>query len=177
MTFWELECSSCRPTIERITATLSITPAIRGRCSPIWTPGSRVGDRLELAADAVGRVGLEVEGILMRRAARQVDHDHRLVRRAGGSDRGSARAPASAWSSPGRLSPPIASPPILRNDRRDRPSQYRSSPARSPQGQHDRSLPAPRPDRLRSPEIPGPRPDVRRVLNNNIIRAGVGQGP
>ena len=33
------------------------------------------------------------------------------------------RACASAWSSPGRLSPPIASPPSFRNDRRDWPSQ------------------------------------------------------
>ena len=48
----------------------------------------------------------------------------------------------SAWSSPGRLNPPIASPPILRNDRRDWPSQYRVCPP----GPHkvsmvDRSLP------------------------------------
>ena len=48
----------------------------------------------------------------------------------------------SAWSSPGRLNPPIASPPILRNDLRDWPSQYRVCPP----GPHkvsmvDRSLP------------------------------------
>ena len=53
MTFWKLECSSRRPTIERITATLSITPAIRGSSSPIWTPGSRVaiGPELTLIAN------------------------------------------------------------------------------------------------------------------------------
>ena len=42
VTLCELECSSRRPTIERITATLSISPAIRGRCSQMWTPGSLV---------------------------------------------------------------------------------------------------------------------------------------
>src|SRR5579872_3413034 len=40
-------------------------------------------DRLELAADIGRRVGLQVEHVLMRRAAGQVDHDDRLV---GGSD-------------------------------------------------------------------------------------------
>ena len=42
VTFWKLECSSRRPTIDRMTATLSMTPAIRGSISLIWTPGSRV---------------------------------------------------------------------------------------------------------------------------------------
>jgi hypothetical protein len=36
-------------------------------------------DRFELAAYLGRRVELEVEGVLMRRPARQVDHDHRLV--------------------------------------------------------------------------------------------------
>ena len=39
------------------------------------------GDRLELAADSRGSIGLEVERVLVRQAAREVDHDHRLVRR------------------------------------------------------------------------------------------------
>ncbi len=67
VTFWKLECSSRRPTIERITATLSMTPAIRGSMLADLDAGQPGRDRLELAADAVGRVGLEVEGVLVRR--------------------------------------------------------------------------------------------------------------
>ena len=40
------------------------------------------GNGFELAANLRGRVHLEVEDVLMRRAAWQENHDHRLVRTA-----------------------------------------------------------------------------------------------
>ena len=45
-----------------------------------WRPRR---DRLELAPDLLGRIGLQVERVLMCQAARQVDHDDRFVRPAG----------------------------------------------------------------------------------------------
>ena len=92
---WKLECSSCWPTSERITASLSMTAAVRGSSSPTWTPGQLRGDRLELAADLRRGVGLEVERVLVRQAAGEVDHDHRLVRRPPGS------RPCRRWPPPG----------------------------------------------------------------------------
>ena len=41
------------------------------------------GDRFEFAPDFARRVRLQIEDILMRRTARQEDHDHRLMRPAG----------------------------------------------------------------------------------------------
>ncbi len=46
------------------------------------------GDGLEFAADLGRRIHLQIEDILMRRAARQEDHDHRLVRRTAHARRG-----------------------------------------------------------------------------------------
>lgn len=39
------------------------------------------GDRAKLPADLRGRIGLEVDHVLVRRPARQEDHDHRLLPR------------------------------------------------------------------------------------------------
>ena len=50
----------------------------------MWMPGVRRGDRAELAADAVGRIGLEVEAVVLRQAAGQEDVDHRPGPRAAG---------------------------------------------------------------------------------------------
>jgi hypothetical protein len=41
-------------------------------------PGDRRVDRVELAADAVGGLGLHVEGVVLPESAAQQDHDHRL---------------------------------------------------------------------------------------------------
>src|SRR5579863_3754049 len=90
-------------------------------------------------------------------------------------DRAGPAARASAWSSSGRPSPPMASPPSLRNSRRVRPSQYRLSAP----GPHKVSMIDPSPIEVRPASVdrvPGPLRDVRLMLNNNIILAGVGQG-
>ena len=81
-------------------------------------PGTTVGIGLNSPRISAGGVGLEVEGVVMRQAAGEVDHDDGLVRAA------QARR-ASALSRSGKARPPIARPPILRNDRRETPSQYR----------------------------------------------------
>ena len=75
----ESECSSTE-TSERTTASLSHMRACSGKCSQICTPGTLVGDRLELAAELRRGVGLEVVHVHVRRAAGQVDHDRGLVR-------------------------------------------------------------------------------------------------
>src|ERR1044071_2905637 len=90
-------------------------------------------------------------------------------------DEPAPRACASAWSSAGRLSPPIARPPSLRNSRRDRPSQYRWPLP----GPHKVSMIDPSPTEVGPASVrmvPGPHHDVRRMLNNNIIPGGIGQG-
>ena len=54
----------------------------RGRCSLTFRPGCGRGDRLELAADPVGRVRLHVEGVDVRGAAELVQEEDVLRPRA-----------------------------------------------------------------------------------------------
>ena len=88
-----------------MTANLSIIRASRGMCSQISRPGTLVG--IGLYSPRIPRgVRLEVEHVLVRRAARQEDHDDRLVR---------ADAPPARFG-PEQLrqrSPPRARPPSL----------------------------------------------------------------
>ena len=69
-------------------------------------------DRLELAADLRGGVGLHVPGVLVRRAPFQEHQDHRLDLRPARCRRLPAR------SRPGRLSPSRPAPPTRRTSRR-----------------------------------------------------------
>ena len=62
---------------ERTMATLSVCWASSGIWSQIWMPGTTVSIGLEQAADAVGRVGLQVPHVLLRRPAPQVQQDAR----------------------------------------------------------------------------------------------------
>ena len=62
-----------------MTANLFIIRASRGMCSQISRPGTSVGSACTRRG-CPGGVGLEVEHVLVRRAPRQEDHDHRLVR-------------------------------------------------------------------------------------------------
>ena len=63
---------------ERTWANRSTTVANRGRCSVSRQARLTGRDRLELAADAVGGVGLHVERVEMRRAAELVQEDEVL---------------------------------------------------------------------------------------------------
>ena len=71
-------------------------------------------DRPPRAGDLLRRVGLEVEHVLVRRPADQVDQDDRL--------RATTDTPAcaSARNRPGNVRPPSPSAPIWRNPRRER---------------------------------------------------------
>ncbi len=87
-----------------------------------------------------------------------------LCGRAGGLAAGGTRpALRLGLEQPGKLSPPIASPPSLRNARRDRPSQNRSSPP----GPHKVSMIDPSACTEAAPasvpHLPGPRFEFRRV--------------
>ena len=75
VSWWSLLCEP-----ERTSAIRSITLAMSGSFSPIVKAGDGRVDRLVLAADVVGRVGLEVEAVVMRNAAAQEDEDDRLGR-------------------------------------------------------------------------------------------------
>ena len=70
----ESECSSTE-TMERMQASLSHMRACSGKCSQICTPGTLVSIGLNSPRNSVGRVGLEVVHVHVRRAAGQVDHD------------------------------------------------------------------------------------------------------
>src|SRR5262249_39679685 len=64
---------------ERTTAALCIQRAVRGRGSQTWMPGAVGGDGLKSPRDpARGGVGLEVEHVLRRGAAEQVEEDDAL---------------------------------------------------------------------------------------------------
>ena len=54
--------------------------ARRGRCSPIWMPGTLVAIGLNSPRTSAGAFGLRSNGVLVGQAARQVDHDDRLRR-------------------------------------------------------------------------------------------------
>ena len=62
-----------------MTTNLSIIAASRGMCSQISRPGHVGRDRPVFAPDSLGRVGLEVKHVLVRRAAGQEDHDDRFM--------------------------------------------------------------------------------------------------
>ena len=68
-------------------ASLSACDARPGRCSQYRDPGDLGGDRLELAPDSLGGVGLHVEGVEVAEAAGREDQDHRLRPRGRGSTR------------------------------------------------------------------------------------------
>ncbi len=123
VTFWKLECSSIMPTIERIRATLSITPAILGSSSPIWTPGSRVAIGLNSPRMPTGASGLRSK---VSWCAWPPDR-YTMITDLWDDREDFEDAPPvpsdSACNKAGRFSPPIPRPPILRNDRRDNPSQ------------------------------------------------------
>ena len=76
-----------------------MTVANRGRCSVTCKPGLAGGDRLELAADAVRRVGLHVERVEVRRPAELVQEDDVL------GPRRSRRGVCSALKSEGSARP------------------------------------------------------------------------
>ncbi len=104
-------------------ASWSVRVARRGRCSQTTMPGHVRGDRLELAADALGGVGLHVERVEVAQPAGQEDQDHRL--RPGLAPRRRRRPPSAA---PSKLTPAKAEKPTWRNSRRTTPSRCRCSP-------------------------------------------------
>ena len=79
-------------------------------------PGDAGRDGLELAANAVGGVGLRVEGFVLRRAAGHVEQDARLRRAAAPS--GAACAAERSHIDCSRPSPRGASTPAWRKVRR-----------------------------------------------------------
>ena len=81
---------------------LSMTVANRGRCSVTVQAGLGRRDRLELAADAVGRVRLHVEGVDVRRAAELVQEED-VLRPA--AQRPAPRRPAARWAGSAPRSP------------------------------------------------------------------------
>ena len=110
--------SSRQPTIVRIGTSLSMILASRGSSSQISMPGTLVAIGSNSPRISLGASDLEVVHVLMRRAAAQVDHDHRLVRTP-------TRPAPPAETSCGSVNPPIASPPMRSTSRRVIPLQKR----------------------------------------------------
>ena len=114
--------------VERVAERTDQRRPVHPACQP-WQvladveAGQRRGDRPELAPDAVGGIGLEVEHIDVRRAAEQVEHEDRSGR------------PARARGGPARgLHPARKRQPAEEGERPD-PHQF---PTRDPVAQHPR---------------------------------------
>ena len=133
-------CAPLAPTIERIGTNLSIIAAIRGKCSQISMPGTLVLIGLNSPRISAGRVHLQIEEVLMRRPARQEDHDDRLVRLADAARplRPAESAAARARPGPVRRSSRTTAAKVRRKSRFaacPESSTWRDSPG----GMHDRT--------------------------------------
>ena len=109
-----------------MTASLSALRASRGNASQISTPRNVGRDRPPRTGDLFRREWLQVEHVLVRRAADQINHDDRLL------PSGRRREPLRLSKVEASSAPPRPSVPILRKFRRDIRSQNANREDRFP---------------------------------------------
>ena len=106
-------------------ANLSAIPAMRGKHLADLNAGDVGLDRIELAADLLRRLGLDLPHVLVGWAAAEEDIDERLV---AGARQVLLRASARRMSASVRLTAPNENVPTFKKFRRLTPSQNRTRP-------------------------------------------------